>query len=512
MKIVIYVVVITFALGGTVAYLGFSGTGNSAGTQGQQQIDFEEQSEPIAVVNGEEILYQEYSHQLNNYLRQYGGEVSGEQILELKAQVLDSMIEQHLILQEVEARGIDPVVSDEEVQEQIDQIIEMYAFSEEEFEQILSQSGVTVEQLEEDLRVNLAQQKGLEELVDQIQGGVEVTEDELAERFEEVEASHILIQTEDKTDQEAQAKAEEVLELVNEGRDFAQLAEEYSDDPSGQQGGDLGSFGRGQMVPAFEEAAFALEVGEISELVKSEFGYHIIKVTDRQEASDEEVAEQREELMEELLIEKQRKTLDDLVVELKEEAEIEIKDSEIEAFNAAQDGNYEQALTSYKDAIAEDSNAYYLYNNLAEVYKAMGEVEEVVATYQEAIDRYPEQVIFYDNLAQSYLQEDEIDQAMDVYYQGLANNENEPELYLGLGDLYRQQGEKEIALDKYEQFAELSGEDLMAYYSLYTIYQEMGLEEKAEEKLTKVEELQQNMQQQMQQQQEQPLEVEGDLE
>ncbi|MCK8815980.1 peptidylprolyl isomerase [Natroniella sulfidigena] len=508
MKIVIYVVVITFALGGTVAFLGFSGSGNSAGTQGEQQVDPQGQSGPIAVVNGEEIPYQEYSQQLNNYLQQYGGEVSGDQILELKAQVLNSMVEQELVLQEVENRGIDPVVTDEEVEEQIDQIIEMYASSEEEFEQLLEQSGVTIEQVKEDLRINLAHQKGIEKLIDQVQDGAEVSEDELTQSLEEVTASHILIQTDDKTDEEAKAKAEEVLELVNEGRDFAELAEEYSEGPSAQQGGDLGSFGQGEMVPEFEDAAFALEVGEISDLVKSEFGYHIIKVTDRYEVSDEEIAERREELIDEMLAEKQRKTLDDLVAELKEDAEIEVKDNELEAFNAAQDGDYEQALASYKDAIAENPNAYYLYNNLAEVYQAKGDREEVVTTYQEAIDRYPEQVSFYKNLGQLYLEDDEVEQAIDIYQQGLAENEDEAELYLLLGDLYRQEEDDEKALENYEQFANLSGDDLMGYYRLHNAYQEMGLEEKAEEKLNKIEELQQNMQQQMQQQQGEALEIE----
>ncbi|WP_408954819.1 peptidylprolyl isomerase [Natroniella sp. ANB-PHB2] len=507
MKIVIYVVVITFALGGTVAYLGFSGNQNQAATQ-DQQLDPQQETGPIAVVNGEEVLYQDYSHQLNNYLRQYGGQISGEQILELKDQVLNSMIEQHLILQEVENRGIDPVVSDEEVEEQMDQIIEMYSSSEEEFEQLLEQSGVTIEQVKEDLRINLAHQKGIEKLIDQVQDGVEVSEDELIQSLEEVTASHILIQTDDKTDEEAKTKAEEVLELVKEGRDFVELAEEYSEDPSAQQGGELGSFGRGEMVSEFEDAAFALEVGEISDLVKTNFGYHIIKVTDKQEASDEEIAEQREELIDEMLVDKQQRTLNDLVVELKEDAEIEIKDSELEAFNAAQDGNYEEALASYQTAIAENPNAYYLYNNLAEVYRAMGDREQIVTTYQEAIDRYPEQISFYKNLGQLYLEDDKTEKAIDIYQQGLAENEDEAELYLMLGDLYLQEEDDEKALENYEQFTDLSGDDLMGYYRVYNAYQEMGLEEKADEKLNKIKKLQENMQQQMQQQDE-ALEIEG---
>ncbi len=85
-------------------------------------------------------------------------------------------------------------------------------------------------------------------------------------------------------DAEAKAKAEELLAKIKAGEDFATLAKEYSDCPSGQRGGDLGDFGKGQMVPEFEAASFAQPIGEVGELVKTTFGYHIIKVTARDEA------------------------------------------------------------------------------------------------------------------------------------------------------------------------------------------------------------------------------------
>ena len=108
---------------------------------------------------------------------------------------------------------------------------------------------------------------------------------------EQVRASHILISTKpidpnaDPNQAKAQAKdkAEELLKKVKDGADFAALAKENSDCPSNAQGGDLGLFPRGQMVKPFEDAAFALKVGEISDLVETQFGYHIIKVTEHQD-------------------------------------------------------------------------------------------------------------------------------------------------------------------------------------------------------------------------------------
>lgn len=92
---------------------------------------------------------------------------------------------------------------------------------------------------------------------------------------ETVRAAHILVDEE--------AKAQDLLNQINEGADFHQLASEHSSCPSGARGGDLGDFGRGQMVPEFEQAAYALNIGEISGVVKSQFGYHLIKLLDKKE-------------------------------------------------------------------------------------------------------------------------------------------------------------------------------------------------------------------------------------
>jgi peptidyl-prolyl cis-trans isomerase D len=104
---------------------------------------------------------------------------------------------------------------------------------------------------------------------------------------ERVTAQHILFRTQEKTPEEIEAireKARGVLERARKGEDFASLAKQFSDDGSASIGGDLGSFGRGQMVPAFEQAAFSLGPGAIGDLVQTEFGIHIIKVNDKQEA------------------------------------------------------------------------------------------------------------------------------------------------------------------------------------------------------------------------------------
>ena len=118
---------------------------------------------------------------------------------------------------------------------------------------------------------------------------------------EQVRASHILFNSEGADEVALRAKAESVLAEARAGADFADLAEQYSDDTgSASLGGDLNYFGRGQMVPAFETAAFGLMPGEISGLVQSDFGLHIIKVVDKQEAFNRPLDEVRDQIADQL--------------------------------------------------------------------------------------------------------------------------------------------------------------------------------------------------------------------
>ena len=147
-------------------------------------------------------------------------------------------------------------------------------------------------------------------------------EREVAERpvQEEIRARHILV------DSEEQAKA--VIEELNEGKDFVELAQERSTGPSGPQGGDLGYFTRGRMVPEFEEAAFALDVGSYTtEPVRSQFGWHVVKLEDRRDQAPppfEQVAEQ----IRQILIEEQYRALIDRA---KEAIDVEVTDPDYQA-------------------------------------------------------------------------------------------------------------------------------------------------------------------------------------
>lgn len=145
--------------------------------------------------------------------------------------------------------------------------------------------------------------------------------------FDEIKASHILIKNVDENGEklddakikENKRVAEDVLKKALEGEDFAELAKKYSEDGSAQTGGDLGFFGKGKMVPEFEKAAFSLNKGEIyPEVVETQFGYHIIKKTDEQEKTFDEV---KDSLKQQLVLEKQNA----LIEKLTKEYNVEIK-------------------------------------------------------------------------------------------------------------------------------------------------------------------------------------------
>ena len=156
--------------------------------------------------------------------------------------------------------------------------------------------------------------------------------DEHPEEFkqdETVKASHILISTQGITDEAEIAKKKADAEAIRaqlveaKGENFAELATAHSDCPSKARGGDLGDFGRGQMVPEFEKAAFSQDIGAVGEMVETQFGYHIIQVTEKNAATEMAYADVKEDLAEGLFEQKKSQTMQTYLEGLRENAKIE---------------------------------------------------------------------------------------------------------------------------------------------------------------------------------------------
>ena len=247
--------------------------------------------EVVARVNGEAINAAELENAIKGLEGRAGGPVPADQRDRVYRGVLDDMIGYKLLVQEAKARKI--AVPDAEVEAQVAQIRSQFP-NQQQFEQALAAQKTTLEAVRNDARSEMSVEKLVEgEIAAKVAVKPEAVTDfyqKNQDKFQQgprVRASHILITVPQNADaatkQQAKTKAEGILKDLKGGKDFAAAAKENSQDPgSAVNGGDLGFFEQGQMVPPFEQAAFALKPGEMSELVESQFGYHIIKVAEKQ--------------------------------------------------------------------------------------------------------------------------------------------------------------------------------------------------------------------------------------
>jgi peptidyl-prolyl cis-trans isomerase C len=246
----------------------------------------------VARVNGEALNKTDFELALHNLESQAGRPVPPEQRDEVCRNLLNNMIAFRLLRQETTRRKL--TATNEELDAAMKQVRGQFP-NETAFQQALTSQKLTLAQLRDETRANLLISRMLEqELASQLQ----VKPSEVSDFYEKnpdkfkqpeaVHASHVLIAVPqgatEAAKKVARAKAEEVLRKARSGEDFAALARTYSDDASKQHGGDLGFFPRGQMVPAFETVAFALQPGQTSDIVETPFGFHVIKVIEKRPA------------------------------------------------------------------------------------------------------------------------------------------------------------------------------------------------------------------------------------
>jgi len=245
-----------------------------------------------AVVNGTPIPISELRMSVSNLVRKNGMDEDKVDVFMAKVgpQILQQLIDGELLYQAARDGGF--LASDEDVNSTYEQLSSRYD-NLAKFQADMKTRGFTEASLKAYIRKQLSIQKYVEQTI--VPKAV-VPEETLRKAYdqnpqnfiqkEEVRASHILISSsasdpKEKRD-EALAKAKKVAALAKaKGADFAELAKKYSDGPSGPSGGDLGFFSKGRMVKPFEDAAFSMKVNEVSDPILTQFGYHIIKVTDR---------------------------------------------------------------------------------------------------------------------------------------------------------------------------------------------------------------------------------------
>jgi peptidyl-prolyl cis-trans isomerase C len=256
---------------------------------------------------------------------------------QLRREILEQLIREQLLEEKVMEANI--VVTEEEVSSKITEIasVQRPPLSLEDFKKKIEEYGLTFDDVKEDVRRGLSRDRFM---AGQWAGKIDVTADDAKKYYDEypkqfetpeqVRASHILIEPNyadpnadpNEAKAEARAKIEEMLKQINEGSDFAELAKANSACLSAEGGGDLGFFPRGRTTQSFEKVAFELEVGQLSDVVETEYGYHIIKVADHKDAGVVPFEQAKDDITEQLTEQKKQEFVNEYVESLKAKATI----------------------------------------------------------------------------------------------------------------------------------------------------------------------------------------------
>lgn len=293
----------------------------------------------VAVVNGSPIERAEFDGEvlrIQRALLGFGKPLTCGQLSAVQNEVLESLIRRELLYQESRKMGIKP--DEEAVNREIKALREQFA-DEAEYRNELSRRNITEEALRTRLQKNSAIQNYLEK---QYAAKVTVTDSEMIAYYEnrldlfkqplQVRVSHILVQTDPKWDasrrQEAKRKIDQVMNSLRKKEDFAAVAREYSDGPTRANGGDLGYVRMGQLEKPFESKVFALKPGEMTDIIETENGFHIFKVTDRKAETIIAYEEVKDKIRQFLVEEKAKQEADRHAKTLRDKADVKILLSE----------------------------------------------------------------------------------------------------------------------------------------------------------------------------------------
>lgn len=288
-----------------------------------------------AIVNGVVIQEEEVNRGLlyhqQRLLATTGQVIRPDMMMEARKMVLDNLIDRELLYQQSRKKGV--VIDDAQVNEQLDRLKKQYP-TEQAFKDSMAEDHLSEDTVKSMIKMNLSVQKFVEKefggKVDVSEGEAKAFYDGNPEYFREPEAirvSQILIKVDPKSEpakkEEARKKLEDIQKRVQKGEDFAILAKDFSQDASAAQGGDLGILSRGKMPQAFDDAAFSLKPGEVSGVVGTDLGFHLIKVHEKKPEKVVPFKEVEEKIRQHLANQKLKQRVDEYLNEVKKTAKIE---------------------------------------------------------------------------------------------------------------------------------------------------------------------------------------------
>ena len=263
----------------------------------------------VAVVNEEIITLSEVRAISIPYLKrmqqQFAVDYGEAEVIETEKRIVDQLIDEMLVVQEADRLGIE--VTPKELDMAMRDVKEQNQLTEAQFEKALAKDGLTIEEYKKELTKQLKKMKLLDQ---EVRAKVQVSKKEIDKYYQEhkddfnappeVRLQQILLivppEATDSEIEQVRKEADQIHKRVNEGEDFTTLVKLYSQDPNAAAGGDMGVFRQGELFPALDKAAFSLEVGEVSNVVQSPKGLHILKLLDRKDRNKMTEEERSEEI------------------------------------------------------------------------------------------------------------------------------------------------------------------------------------------------------------------------
>jgi len=480
----VFVFVIAASL---ITYFAAVPTGSPPGGERAKRI--------IAEVNGEPIQREQFEMMVSERSRERSM-VSGDALASIgvRRQVFDEQVQQILIAQAAEKEGIR--LSDRDLDREIDKLVDQQVKQEREraaqgkpmtdqqFEMVIrSAMGKSVAEWREELKQNWESRKPLlrqallqQKLMEKVAKVPNPSDEELKRSYDLLTIRHILVSTGNRTEEQARKRAEEILQKVRSGADFAKLAKEFSDDPgSKQNGGSLGAIPRSQVaalfVPEFAKAVEALQPGQVSDLVKTQYGFHIIRLDGVKPNVPADFEKNKAEYAKQYVETLRNAKWQQYQAQLRRTAKIEILDPEIKAYEVLDElsrkagtpeygAALDKAIAAFEKATQEMPSAEAMVV-LGELYRAQSEMpglaeparqkarENAITAWQNALQRI-ESVQLRMRLAELYRKNKQDDLAIKQYEEVGKIAWDKPEIHAQLKSIYKQMGRQDLVQKEIE--------------------------------------------------------------
>lgn len=292
----------------------------------------------VAVVNNDVITLYELNKMVNAYMDRIARSSREEDREKIKAEtraiIMNRMVDDMLVEQEAKKKGI--AVKEEDIMESLNDMMTRRRLKLDDFKAALLKQGSTFEAYKEEMRSHLMKMRLATK---EVRSKISVSDEEIGNYYsrnrdiyegkEAVRLQQILLLLPKNADEETKERirtdAEKILIKLKGGESFALMAVRYSQGPAAQTGGDLGFVEKGTLLPVVDKAAFALKEDELSPVIESAIGFHILKITDRRGKGVKSLTAVREEIKEEIINEKMEKKLQDWIQDLRKKSFVEVR-------------------------------------------------------------------------------------------------------------------------------------------------------------------------------------------